>query len=60
VSHDPSEIIPTSCFDAQKTFIIIINIEIYLFFSRFFDEKKIQKNSIYLKYKAFVTVYTIQ
>jgi len=30
------------------------------FFSILFDEKKIQKNSIYLKYKAFVTVYTIQ
>ncbi len=27
VSHDPSEIILTRWFDAQETFIIIINVE---------------------------------
>ncbi len=28
----------------------------YNFFSGFFDEKKIQYSSIYLKYKSFVTL----
>jgi len=27
VSHDPSEIILICCFDAQETFLIIINVE---------------------------------
>ncbi len=38
---------------AQKTFLIIINFENSSgdsYFCEFFDESKVQKNSIYLKY----------
>ncbi len=56
-SHDPSEIIQIFWFAAQNTFIIIIIIIIIMyyenswvdFFSGFFDEQKVQKNSIDLK-----------
>ncbi len=62
VPHDSSEIIQY-WFGAQETFLIIINVKTVvwlkswsrLFFFRVLDEYKIQKNSIYLKYKYFVT-----
>jgi len=49
--HDPLEIILICGFDAQKTFIIVTNVEnsCVQFFSGFFDVWKIQKNSISLK-----------
>ncbi len=49
-----SEIIIICWFDAQETFLIIINVEdscAAQYFSGNFDEKKVQKNSLY-----FVTV----
>ncbi len=61
-----SEIIIICWFAAQETFLIIINVENSraaqyfsgnhdtFYFSGFFDELKVQKNSIYLKEKYFV------
>ncbi len=55
-------------FGAQETFPIIINVKIFvllnifveilihLFFLECFDGQKVQKNSIYLKYKSSVTL----
>ncbi len=70
VSHDSSEIILIYWFAAQETFLIIINVEnccaasyfcgncdaFYFWgFDMNIDEQKVQKNSIYLKYKSFVS-----
>ncbi len=63
VSHDPSEIILICWFNVKVTFIIIINVEnscpAYYFLwkhfvSGWFDEQKVQKNSIYLKYVSLL------
>jgi len=57
VSHDPSEITLIWWFDAQETFLII-NVENSCV--QFLPpQKKVQKNSIFLKWKAFVTLNAI-
>jgi len=61
---DDLEIIVICWFGAQETFLIIINDEklcflIFLWelwYIFIFDEEKVQKNSIYLKEKSFVTL----
>jgi len=53
-SHDPPEIILICWFAAQET-LLIINVEnicAVLYFVETFDEYKVQKNSIYQKYKS--------
>ncbi len=40
----PSEVILICWFAAKETFLIIINVD-----NQFFNEQKVQKNSIYLK-----------
>ncbi len=40
----------------QKSFYAKFLVSV-VYFSRFFDEKKVQKNSIYLKQESFVTLY---
>ncbi len=49
VSHDPSEIFLICWFGAQKTFLCFIFLWKLTLFSGFFDQWKIQKNSMYLK-----------
>ncbi len=63
-----SEIILICWFAAQERFLIIINVENScaaqyfcgnrdtFYFSGFFDALKVQKNSIYMKYKSLVTL----
>ncbi len=51
-NFDRSEIIIICWIGAQVTFLIIINIK-----KLFFDKWKVQKNSIYLKSKSYVTLW---
>ncbi len=50
MSHDPSEIILICWFSAQETLLICINVDnswaIFVETVAFFDEQKVQKNSI--------------
>ncbi len=58
VSHDHVEIIQICWSGAQEIekscAALIFWCILVLFFSRFFDEYKVQKNNIYLKYIFFV------
>ncbi len=60
MSHVPSEIIRSYLFAAQETFLIMIDVKnssaVSYFVKIEIDFVKVQKNSIYYKYKSFVSI----
>ncbi len=63
VSHDPSEITLICWFGAQETlFISVENTYVFvetIIFPGCFDEKKVQKNSIYVIFCNIINVFTV-